>query len=151
MLKVLEQKFWRFLETLSPALHEVLIKKRRAIAFLVAGGIAVVADTSTLYLLKGVLGFALIPAVALAFFAGFCVSFLLQKFWTFEDASVDTVSTQVFLYFLTAAANFFLTIALMYFLVEVLHFWYILSKIGVALGIALCTFFVYSSYIFKQS
>jgi putative flippase GtrA len=127
-----------------------MIGKRTAIVFLAAGGAAVVADTGTLYLFKGVFGFALIPAVAVAFVVGFCASFVLQKFWTFENFSVDKVHTQASLYFIVAVGNFFLTIALMYFLVEVLHFWYILSKIAVAGGIACVTFFIYKIFIFKN-
>jgi putative flippase GtrA len=151
MIKSFEKRLWGFLKVLSPKAHEILIKKRQALAFLAAGGIAVAVDASTLYLFKGVFGFNLIPAVAIAFMAGFCTSFTLQKFWTFEDSSTDTVHTQAVWYFIVAVANFFLTIVLMYLLVEVLHFWYILSKLAVAFGIALCTFFIYRAYIFKQS
>src|SRR3990167_3259292 len=121
----LEDKFWRLLNTIWPRMHDVLWKRRLVLAFLVAGGTALVADVATLYVSKGIFGIALIPAVAMAFLVGFCVSFLLQKFWTFGDLSVDRMHTQAGLYFMVAAANFFLTIFLINVLVEVLHFWYI--------------------------
>jgi len=150
MIRTLENRLWNLLKVLSPKIHDILIGKRQVIAFLVAGGIAVVVDTSVLYLFKGVLGFKLVPAVAIAFLAGFCTSFILQKFWTFEDSSVDNVHKQAIWYFIVAVANFFLTIALMYLLVEILHLWYIASKLGVAFGIACCTFFIYRLFIFNQ-
>lgn len=150
MIKVFEQKLWSLLKVLFPRIHTILFAKRQMIVFVIAGGIAVVMDTSTLYLFKGVLGFSLIPAVSIAFFVGFCTSFLLQKFWTFEDSSIGNVHIQVIAYLLVAAANFFLTIILMYLLVEVFHFWYIISKLAVAFGIACCTFFIYRIFIFKK-
>ncbi|MDO8482925.1 MAG: GtrA family protein [bacterium] len=149
MLTGFEHKIWQVLKALSPRLHEALFKRRLVIVFLVAGGAALVADVGTLYICKGIFGIALIPAVAIAFLAGFCVSFLLQKFWTFGDMSVDRVHAQAGFYFVVAVANFFLTIFLMYVLVEVLHFWYIISKIFVSGGIASVTFFVYKIFIFK--
>lgn len=151
MLTGLEEKFWRLLDTVLPRMHDVLWKRRLVLAFLVAGGAALVADVGVLYLCKGVFGIALIPSVAIAFLAGFCVSFLLQKFWTFGDLSVDRVHTQAGFYFAVAVANFFLTIFLMYVLVEKLHLWYILSKIFVSGGIAFVTFFIYKMLIFKSS
>lgn len=150
MLNDFEHKFWKLLNILSPRLHEVLIKKRLVLVFLIAGGGALVSDVGTLYLFKGILGVSLIPAVAVAFLAGFCVSFLLQKFWTFEDLSVDRVHRQASLYFLVAVANFFLTIFLMYILVNVFYFQYIPSKIFVSGGIAFITFFIYKIFIFGK-
>src|SRR3989338_242196 len=145
----LEHKFWRLLHNLWPRMHDVLWKRRLVLAFLVAGGTALVADVGTLYVCKGIFGMALIPAVATAFLVGFCVSFLLQKFWTFGDLSVDRMHTQAGFYFMVAAANFFLSLFLMYVLFAVLHFWYIISKIVVFGGIAFVTFFFYKIFIFK--
>ncbi len=147
----IEQKLWSFLHGLSPRAHGVLFKKRTALAFIVAGGVAVVVDTGVLYVCKDIFGLNLISAVAVGFFAGFCSSFLLQKFWTFQDRSVGRMHTQAFLYFVIAVANFFLTELSMYFLVEIVHVWYILAKILVAGGIACVTFFIYKFFIFKVS
>lgn len=151
MLNVFEQKFWSFLDIRFPRLHGFLWNKRLVLAFLVAGGVALVADVGTLYISKGILGMALIPAVALAFIAGFCVSFLLQKFWTFGDLSVDRVHTQASLYFAVAVVNFFVTEVLMHLLVVVFLVQYILAKIFVAGSIAFVTFFIYKIFIFRQS
>ncbi len=150
MFTAVEQKLWRFLSSLSPRLHDVLWKKRLVLVFLVSGAVALAVDVSTLYLCKGVLGMTLIPAVAVAFLAGFCASFLLQKFWTFEDMSVDRVHRQAGLYFIVSVANFFLTEFLMHFLVVVILVNYIVAKIFVSGGIAFVTFFIYKFFIFKR-
>lgn len=151
MLSVFEQKFWSFLDIRFPRLHGFLWNKRLVLAFLVAGGVALAADVGTLYVSKGIFGVALVPAVALAFLAGFCVSFLLQKFWTFGDLSVDRVHTQASLYFIVAVVNFFITEVSMHFLVVILLVQYILAKIFVAGGIAFVTFFIYKIFIFRKS
>ena len=151
MIRSLEQRFWQFVNILSPRAREILFKRRLALAYIVAGGSAATVDIGTLYLFKGILGFTIIPAVAVAFFAGFCVSFIFQKFWTFEDTSMDKVHAQATLYFIVSTFNFFLNIALMYFLVAVLQVWYIFAKILVSGGIAFITFFIYRIFIFKRS
>ena len=148
MLTGLEGKFWRLLNAIWPSAHDVLWKKRLVLAFLVAGGTALVADVGVLYLCKGILGMDIIPAVVIAFLFGFCASFTLQKFWAFEDMSVDRVHAQASLYFLVAALNLFLNIIFMYLLVEVIHLWYILAKALVAGSIACGSFFVYKHLIF---
>lgn len=145
-----EQKLWRSLNALSPRAHRLLIERRLLIAYLIAGGSAVLVDVGALYFFKGILGFSLIPAVALAFMAGFCASFLLQKFWTFGDLSVARVHAQAAQYFILAAVNFFLNLGLMYVLVELAGLWYILAKILVSGAIACGSFFVYKYFIFKR-
>ncbi|MES2087687.1 MAG: GtrA family protein [Patescibacteria group bacterium] len=151
MLKKLETSVWNFLQTLSPKVHSILFKRRTVIAFIFSGGAAFVTDTSTLYVCKDFLGMSLVPAVSAGFLVGFCVSFTLQKFWAFEDTSVDRVHAQATWYFLVALANYFVTAALMYVLVEVLHLWYIFSKLLVTIGIACVTFFIYRLFIFKRT
>lgn len=151
MIKKLEQGVWNFLLTHFPRTYAVLFKRRGIIAFIIAGGFALLADIAVLYVCKSILELNLALSVAIAFLAGFSVSFLLQKFWTFEDVSVDRVHTQLVLYFLVAGLNLLVTEILMHLLVGTFHFWYIGSKILVAGGIACVTFFIYKLFIFKRS
>lgn len=150
MIRNVERYCWRLLERVSPKGHVFLFERQRVVRFIIAGGLAVLVDVGTLYVAKGICGLSLIPAVAVAFFFGFWASFFLQKFWVFEDGSVDRVHAQVGFYFMVAATNFFLTILLMYFLVEIIHLWYILAKLLVSAAIAFGSFFVYKLLIFKK-
>ncbi|MCR4311430.1 MAG: GtrA family protein [Candidatus Taylorbacteria bacterium] len=149
MLANLEKKGWEKLYSFSPKVGEALYIRRRVLKYIVAGGSAAVVDISTLYITKGILGIPLIPAVSIAFFFGFCASFIFQKFWAFEDRSTDRVHAQAVLYFVVSGVNFFLNIVFMYVLVEVLLVWYILAKILVSGGIAFSSFFIYRIFIFK--
>ena|SRR3989338_7276330 len=148
MIQKIEQEFWQFLARLSPWAHDFAWSRRRVFKYIMAGGIAVGVDMAALYVCKGILGMDIIPAVVIAFLFGFCASFTLQKFWAFEDMSVDRVHAQASLYFLVAALNLFLNIIFMYLLVEVIHLWYILAKALVAGSIACGSFFVYKHLIF---
>lgn len=149
MLKSVEQRFWNFLKSFSPRLHDILFKKRKLIVYIISGGTAAVVELGSLYIFKGILGMPLLLAVSLAFILAFCVSFTLQKFWTFEDHSVDQVHTQAAKYFAITGFNFFLNLFLMYVLVEILHVWYMLAKFLVSGGIAFFSFFVYRMFVFK--
>ena len=122
----------------------------RVLKYIIAGGTAACVDIGTLYLAHGVFGLSLLPAVSVAFFFGFCASFMLQKFWAFEETSVDRIHAQAILYLIVSGINFFINLALMYVLVEMVHLWYLLAKIIVSGGIACVSFFVYRTFIFKQ-
>lgn len=150
MLKSAEQRFWNFLKSFSPRLHDALFQNRKLIVYIISGGTAAVVELGSLYFFKGILGLKLIPAVSLAFILAFCVSFLLQKFWTFEDRSVDQIHKQATKYFIITSTNFFLNLFLMYVLVEILHVWYMLAKFLISGGIAFFSFFVYRMFVFKD-
>lgn len=135
---------------LSPRAHESLCRRERVVKYIVAGGTAASVDIGSLYVIKGLLDVPLIPAVAISFLIAFCVSFILQKFWTFKDMSVDRVHTQAIQYFIVAAINFFLNIILMYGLVELAQVWYLGAKVIVSGAIAFSSFFVYRIFIFNS-
>ncbi len=118
-------------------------KYARIFKYIIAGGTAAAVDIGSLYIFKDKLHFTLIPAVASAFLIGFCVSFLFQKFWTFQDTTTDRLHIQAILYFLVTIISFFLNLLLMYVLVEKVHIWYIFAKIIVAGMIAFMSFFIY--------
>lgn len=151
MIHAVENSVWQFIERSFPGVYSLIFPRRRALKYVIAGGTAACVDVGMLYVAKEYFRFELIPAVSIAFFFGFCASFLFQKFWAFEDKSVDVVHKQVALYFLVAGTNFFLNIIFMFLLVEVVHIWYILAKIIVSGSIAFISFFIYKIFIFKKS
>ena len=150
MIQKLEQRLWGFLKSFSPRLYELFYTHRQPVKYIIAGGTAVCVDVGVLFIAKSLIGLTLIPAVATGFLAGFCASFVFQKFWAFEDISTDRVHTQASLYFIVAVINFFLNLGFMYVLVEILNVWYILAKILVAGSIACGSFFLYKHFIFSK-
>ena len=125
-------------------------KHLQVLRFLVTGGIAFAVNISVLYSLTDILSIYYLTSTVLAFLASFSVSFLIQKFWTFQDASTDNAHIQLSLYLVLQVVNLALNTGLMYAFVEYLHIWYIFSQTIIALGLAIGSFFVSKLYIFKQ-
>ena len=124
-------------------------KHLQVLRFLVTGGIAFAVNISVLYSLTDILSIYYLTSTVLAFLASFSVSFLIQKFWTFQDASTDNAHIQLSLYLVLQVVNLALNTGLMYAFVEYLHIWYVLSQTIIALGLAVISFIVNKRYIFK--
>lgn len=120
------------------------------VRYLIAGGIVVSVNILALYFFIEYTGFHYLISVAMAFVIALVVSFTLQKFWTFQDYSIDVVHQQASLYAVVAIINFFLNLCLMYFLVEKLSIWYILAQAIVSCGIAFFSFLIYRYFIFTK-
>ncbi len=119
--------------------------------YLAAGGSAAAVDLGLLYALTEFFGLHYLFSAVLAFIVAFCVSFFLQKFWTFQDPSVERVHAQVALYFVIAVANLGLNTLLMFLFVEKLHLWYFGAQIIVGALLACGSFFISRHIVFKTS
>ena len=80
----------------------------KILRYLISGSIAAATNLGTLYLLVSVLNFWYIVASGVSFIATFVVSFILQKFWTFNDHNLDVLKKQIGLSLVIAAVNLFL-------------------------------------------
>ena len=94
------------------------------------------------------IGLHYLVSAGISFILACGVGFSLQKFWTFQDRSVESIHTQAAGYFVISTINFFLNIALLYFLVEWTHIWYILAQVIVSALIAVSSFILYRHVIF---
>ena len=117
----------------------------RPLRYLLSGGSAAALNLALLALLVEVLGLWYLVAAALAFTIAFCVSFALQKFFTFADhaRSHNILARQFSIYATIALVNVALNTLLMYLLVERLLVHYLISQITASAMIALYSFFVY--------
>ena len=133
----------------------LLLKKYKSITllvmrFLLAGGVGVATNLSVLFVLTEYAGLYYLVSVAAAFWCSFVVSFVLQKFWTFQDVSTTQVRRQALLYISVAAVNFCINVALMYVFVDKFHLWYVAAQALASLLIAILSFFIYRYTIFAQ-
>lgn len=122
-------------------------KHRQMLKFLIAGGLSTVANFAVLYTLTEFAHIYYLASATVAFIVAFVVSFLLQKFWTF-DQNTGAAHTQITLYFIAAMVNLVATVGLLYLFTDLLHLWYMLSAFFTALIIAIASFFLYRSVIF---
>ncbi len=119
--------------------------RQRALRFFISGCLATGANVTTLYILTDLLGFWYLYGASVAFIVGVSASFMMQKFFTFQDRTADTalVKKQITLFVLVALLNVFLNAGVVYVLVEFAHLYHIIAQIFSAGGIALISFFLY--------
>jgi putative flippase GtrA len=123
----------------------------KAVRFIVSGGTAAAVNILVYTILTRVFGLWYIFSTAAAFIVAFFVSFILQKFWTFNDNSTDKIKSQAFVYFFVIMANLGLTTFLMYVAVDIIAIHDLLAVIVVNGLIALVSYFVYQRFIFKKA
>lgn len=90
----------------------------RIARFCVAGAIATSTNIPAFIFATDVLQLSYLPASVIAFFAGFFVSFTLQKFWTFRDREMGVIGQQGLVYLLIILLNLGLNTLLVYVFVE---------------------------------
>lgn len=78
------------------------------------------------------------------------VGFVLQKYWTFEDSASKHVHTQFVFYALLAFGNLALNTGIVYVLVDKVGVYYLLAQAIGAAFVAVDSFFMYRTFIFKS-
>lgn len=121
------------------------------IKYVISGGTAAVVNIGSLYLLTEYGHIHYLVSASIAFVFGFTVSFILQKFWTFQNKGRSNMHWQLTLYFIVALGNLAFNTLLLYVLVEFLHIWYIAAAVFSGLFIAFVTFFIYRHFIFTET
>lgn len=122
----------------------------RIVRFFIAGGTATAVNLGTFYALVHFAGLWYLSSSVIAFFAGFIVSFTLQKFWTFGDHRMDVVGKQLVVYLGIVLFNLLLNTALVYALVEYAGFSPLFAQALAALTIAAEGYFAYKIFVFKN-
>ena len=117
--------------------------------YLAAGGTSYALELAVLFVLTG-LGMSSIWAVALAFWVGFFVAFVLQKTFAFQGAETGKKKTavQLALYGLLVAFNYGFTIAFVGIFDE--HSLFITRTIALVIT-TFWNFFLYKFVVFRKS
>lgn len=118
--------------------------------YLVSGATVNIFELTLLYVFTEYLGIWYLFSSVLAFLFAFCLSFSLQKFWTFKDKEKESVHKQMSLYFLLALANLGFNVIALYLLVQVAGLWYMFAQVLVSGAIAIWSFVMYKFVIFHK-
>ena len=134
-------------------LNNIFVRHLQIIKYLVVGGFVVVVNLSTLYTFTDIFGIHYLISTVCAFLVSFCVSFFLQKSWTFSNREVSSIgiTRQMTLYLCLQASCLALNTSLMYVFVEYMGLWYIASQAIISLIIAIGAFFISRNFIFKST
>ncbi len=130
-----------------------LLKRRQLIAklvrYLFSGGMAAVTDLVLLYVFTDVFGMWYVLSSILAFLIAFFVSFILQKFFTYQDHGTDGLRGQAIIYLTVTSANLALNTLFVYLLVQYMSLHYIPAQIVASIIVAIESYVLYGMFIFK--
>jgi putative flippase GtrA len=138
-------------------LKSLFIKHGRVIKYVISGGTAAAVNIATYNLLLHIFGVNYLWAQVVGFILSFGFSFILQKYWTFQDGGTENIHRQAFVYLLVSLINFFVGLLLLYVFVDYLYvfltfislpLWKTLAQVIVNALIAFVSFFIYRK-IFK--
>ncbi len=123
----------------------------KVIRYLISGGSATVVHLLFLYIFTSLLHDWYVLSTVLAFLIAFTVSYVMQKFWTYTDHSLDEWKKQMVTYFIIIiSTNVGLNMLLLYLAVDHLHVHYLLAQIVISGLIAIMNYFLYQIFVFKK-
>jgi len=121
----------------------------RLVRFVISGGTATAVNLGALFLLTHVFGLWYLTSSVIAFMVAFFVSFSLQKFWTFEDASRARLRSQAAIYLIVILIGLAINTTLLYVLVEMAHLHYLVAQLISGVFIAVMNYFSYKHLVFR--
>ncbi|MBI5456392.1 GtrA family protein [Candidatus Kaiserbacteria bacterium] len=121
----------------------------RIARFVFAGGMATAVSAVVLHTSISYFGLWYITGSILGFFAGFFVSFTLQKFWAFRDTRRDVIARQMSMYFVLLIINAGTNTLLVYLMVEFGGLMPVVAQLLSSAIIACQNFLVYHFVIFR--
>lgn len=118
--------------------------------YLISGGTGTVFNLAMVYVLTDIFNIYYLISTSIAFVFSFFVSFTLQKFFTFQDHSMDEIYTQAPKYLTVALINMGLNGLSMYVLVSGFGLHYLVAQIITIAAISIESFIVYRYVIFTK-
>ncbi len=117
-------------------------KYYRLFKYLFSGGTAAFVDLGILYLLTEIFKIWYLASAVIAFVFAFIVSFILQRFWTFDNRSMENIKSHAPIYLLINLINLGVNTLFMHLFVDFLYIHYITSQIIISGSIAIYSFFI---------
>ena len=123
--------------------------RKQYVRYLIVGGSAYIVEAASLLLLLNVLSLGAVTSVAISFWIGFIMAFLLQKYITFanKQKSKKAMLNQLVLYGLLVLLNYIFTILFVYTLAGA--FGALLTRTIAIIITTIWNYFIYSKLIFK--
>lgn len=121
----------------------------RVLKFLTTGGIGLTVNLSVFHIFV-TLGVPYLMGSIVALVIAMLVSFILQKYWTFEERTFGRTHRQFIQYALLALFNLGINTLIVYLSVEHLHVHYLIAQTIGAGMVAFTSYFTYKFYIFAK-
>lgn len=122
----------------------------RVARFIVSGSLATSANLGALFILTHFFDIWYLYSSIAATSLALVISFILQKVWTFENAMIEGVSFQVFLFLIVILTGLGINSVVVYTLVEYAGLHYLAAQVLSGLCIAVMNFFAYKHLVFRR-
>jgi putative flippase GtrA len=121
----------------------------RIVRFVISGSIATAVNLTTLFTLTHFAHLWYVLSSVIAFCIALFVSFILQKIWTFEDASMERAHIQAALFFVVIMAGLGINTTFVYCLVEYTGVHYLVAQLISGFFIAIMNYISYKHLVFQ--
>lgn len=125
--------------------------KHLIVRYLISGGTSAVVNIGIFSLLHYYFGLHYIFSNVVAFCIAFCISLVLQKFWTFQDHSTDNMHVQGLYYLVSSLFGLGINTTILYISVDLVGLPAIVGVIIAGILTAVCTFQINKKYIFNKT
>ncbi len=132
-------------------IKDCLNKYRTILVFLCSGGFAAAFQLLLYIFLERILQVPYLISSGIAFVAAVIVSFLLQKYVTFQNKSGDMIGKQFTYFVILSVLNLSVNTLLMYIFVDIFGVHDVLAQAFCMVSIAIWSFFIYKHVIFKHT
>lgn len=122
----------------------------KVVRFLLSGGVSAALNFSILWGSTELLHVWYMLSLIISIIICSILNFTLQKFWTFEDHSLDRVYAQLPQFITLGVVNLILNSIFLYVLVEYAHMWYLAGQVICIATLASMNFFIYHTLIFSS-
>lgn len=126
------------------------LMKLEILRYLVSGGSAAVTNITILFVLVHFFHIWYLLAAIVSYVTAIYVSFVMHKFFTFNDYTKNKIRRQTSMHVGIQVFNISINTLLMYVSVDLLHIHYIISQVLSGTGIALYSFLVYKHLVFTS-
>jgi len=113
------------------------------------GGFAFLVDAGGLYVLTEYAGMYYLLSATVSFIAGLTVNYLLSTTWIFRKSKLRSRWAEFLIYSVIGVIGLGLNTIMLYFLTDIIHIYYMLSKIITAAVVMLWNFFARKIILFK--
>lgn len=127
-----------------------IFKRNILLRYLVAGATSTSVNIGLLYILTDIFGIWYLYSSLFSFIVAVGLSFILQKFWTFNDGEIKKVHHQLISFLSVALLGIFINTIFMYIFVDIFDIWYILAQIITGGFIMILNFLMYKFFIFNK-
>ena len=117
--------------------------------YTLVGGIAFALDFGFLFCLTHFLGVYYLISAGIAFLIGVSVNYLLSVAWVFKKHSLQAKWIEVLVFASIGIAGLALNELFIWFFTEIVHFHYLLSKVGSTVFVYLWNFFARKFALFR--